>query len=106
MLNIRNLKIDPASLGAKKLLVDIAPVHDYRDNQRLSEIIGYRYIVALPEHSLEKVGVKILGKQLLEKPESFVEVEFSGLELSVYMSDGKPMVTARATAVTLAKPKA
>ncbi|MCI6604321.1 MAG: hypothetical protein MSC56_00255 [Clostridiales bacterium] len=27
MLNIRDLRIDPASLGAKKLLVDVAPAY-------------------------------------------------------------------------------
>ena len=30
MLNIRDLKIDPASLGAKKLLVDIVPTYEYK----------------------------------------------------------------------------
>ena len=34
MLNIRDLRIDPASLGAKKLLVDIVPVYEYKNNQR------------------------------------------------------------------------
>lgn len=31
MLNIRDLKIDPASLGAKMLLVDIAPAYAYKE---------------------------------------------------------------------------
>lgn len=69
MLNIRDLIIDPVSLGAKKLLVDITPAYEYKDGRRMETITGYRYIVALPEHSLEKIGVKIEGKQLLEKPE-------------------------------------
>ena len=34
MLNIRDLKIDPASLGAKKLLVDIVPTYEYKDGHR------------------------------------------------------------------------
>ena len=38
---------------------------------------GYRYVVALPDHQLEKLGVKIEGRQLLEKPEGFAEVGFS-----------------------------
>ena len=53
MLNIRDLKIDPASLGAKKLLVDITPAYEYKDGRRSDTITGYRYVVALPEHSLE-----------------------------------------------------
>ena len=71
MLNIRNLKIDPTSLGEKMLLVDITPAYEYKDGRRLDTVTGYRYIVALPEHGLEKLGVKIDGKQLLEKPDGY-----------------------------------
>ena len=89
MLNIRDLKIDPASLGAKKLLVDIVPTYEYKDGHRTETVTGYRYIVALPDLSLEKLGVKIGGKQLMEKPDGYAEVEFSGLEVSAYESQGK-----------------
>ena len=101
MLNIRDLKIDPASLGTKKLLVDIAPAYGYKDGRRLDTVTGYRYIVALPEHGLEKLGVKIKGKQLLEKPDGFAEVEFSGLEVFAYESQGKTQVSARAAGISL-----
>ena len=33
MLNIRNLKIDPTSLGEKMLLVDITPAYEYKDGR-------------------------------------------------------------------------
>ena len=105
MLNIRDLKIDPASLGAKKLLVDITPAYEYKDGRRMDTITGYRYVVALPEHSLEKLGVKIEGKQLLEKPEGFVEVEFSGLEVFAYESQGKTQISAKATGISLVNKK-
>ncbi len=103
MLNIRDLKIDPASLGAKKLLVDITPAYEYKDGHRSDTITGYRYIVALPEHGLEKIGVKIEGRQLLEKPEGYAEVEFSGLEVFAYESQGKTQISAKATGVSLVK---
>ena len=32
MINIRDLRIDPNSLGAQKLLVDILPVFEYKDH--------------------------------------------------------------------------
>jgi len=64
MINIRDLRIDPASLGAKKLLVDIVPVYEYKNNQRTDEVVAHRYIVALPELRLEKIGVKIDGKSI------------------------------------------
>jgi len=105
MLNIRDLKIDPASLGAKKLLVDITPAYEYKDGRRMDTITGYRYVVALPEHSLEKLGVKIEGKQLLEKPEGFVKVEFSGLEVFAYESQGRTQISAKATGISLANKK-
>ena len=101
MLNIRNLKIDPTSLGEKMLLVDITPAYEYKDGRRLDTVTGYRYIVALPEHGLEKLGVKIDGKQLLEKPDGFAEVEFTGLEVFAYEAQGKTQISARATGITL-----
>lgn len=105
MLNIRDLKIDPASLGAKKLLVDITPAYEYKDGRWSETITGYRYIVALPEHGLEKIGVKIEGRQLLEKPKGFAEVEFSGLEVFAYESQGKTQISAKATGISLANRK-
>ena len=101
MLNIRNLKIDPTSLGEKMLLVDITPAYEYKDGRRLDTVTGYRYIVALPEHGLEKLGVKIDGKQLVEKPDGFAEVEFDGLEVFAYEAQGKTQISARATGITL-----
>ena len=101
MLNIRNLKIDPTSLGEKMLLVDITPAYEYKDGRRLDTVTGYRYIVALPEHGLEKLGVKIDGKQLLDKPDGFAEVEFDGLDVFAYEAQGKTQISARATGITL-----
>ena len=34
MLNIRDLRIDPASLGEKKLLVEIIPSYEYKDGAK------------------------------------------------------------------------
>lgn len=106
MLNIRDLRIDPASLGAKKLLVDIMPAYEYKDGKRTDTLTGYRYVVALPEHALEKLSVKIEGKQLMEKPDGFAEVEFSGLEVGAYETREGVRFTARATGVALANRKA
>ena len=105
MLNIRDLRIDPASLGSRKLLVDITPAYEYKDGRRSDTITGYRYIVALPEHGLEKLGVKIEGRQLLEKPEGFAEVEFSGLEVFAYEAQGRTQISAKATGISLVNKK-
>lgn len=101
MLKIQDLIIDPRSLGNKLWLVDIAPVYEYRDNARTNNIIGHRYVVALPDKELEKIGVKIDGPQLLDKPDGYVPVTFDGLELSIYWSQGQPQVGARATGIHL-----
>ena len=69
MLNIRDLRIAPGSLGDKKLLVDITPAFEYKDGKRMGNLIGYRYTIALPNHHLEKISVRIDGKHLIEKAE-------------------------------------
>lgn len=105
MLNIRDLKIDPASLGKPLLLVDVRPYSDYKDGKALEGISGYRYDVCLAAHRLEKLGVKIEGPQLMESPEDgAVEVEFSGLEVSAYQKRfkeeyGPVMFTAKAAGI-------
>ena len=63
MLNLRDLKIDNASLGP---------------------------------HHLEKLSVRIDGEQRMEQPDGFVEVDFDGLEVSAYESQGKVQFTAKA----------
>ena len=83
MLNIRDLRIDPASLGEKKLLVEIIPAYEYK-------------IV------LGKIGVRIDGEQLMDKPEGFVEVEFENLEVLAYEMRGNVQISAKATGISLA----
>ena len=102
MLNIRNLRIDPASLGEKKLLVEIIPAYEYKDGLKTSNISGYRYVVALPKHNLEKINIRIDGEQLMDKPEGFVEVEFENLEVGAYEKNGSVLLTAKATDIRLA----
>ena len=51
MLNLRDLRIDPASLGRKMLLVDVMPAYEYKDGKRTETVTGYRYVVCLAEHS-------------------------------------------------------
>ena len=102
MLNIRDLRIDPASLGEKKLLVEILPAYEYKGRDKTNNILGYRYIIALPKHNLEKISVKIDGEQLMDKPEGFVEVEFENLEVSAYEKNGSVLISAKATGISLA----
>ena len=83
--------------------MDIAPAYQYDNGKRTDNVTGYRYIIALPAHSLEKIGVRIDGKQLMEKPEGFAEVEFSDLEVSAYESQGHVQLTAKATGISAAK---
>ena len=102
MLNIRDLRIDPASLGEKMLLVEIIPSYEYKDGAKTNNISGYRYVVALPKHNLEKISVKIDGEQLMDKPESFVEVEFENLEVLAYEMRENVQISAKATGISLA----
>lgn len=102
MLNIRDLRIDPASLGEKMLLVEITPTYEYKNGTKTTNVLGYRYTVALPRHNLEKLGVKIDGEQLMDKPEGFVEVEFENLEVLAYEMRGTVQISAKATDIRLA----
>ena len=99
MLNIRDLKIDNASLGRKMLLVEVVPAYEYKDKQRTDTITGYRYVVCLVDHHLEKLNVRIDGTQLMAQPDGFVEVEFEGLEVRGYEAQGKVQFTAKATGI-------
>ena len=99
MLNIRDLKIDNASLGRKMLLVEVVPAYEYKDKQRTDTISGYRYVVCLVDHHLDKLIVRIVGPQRMAQPEGFVEVEFEGLEVRGYESQGKVQFTAKATSI-------
>ena len=65
-MKITDLMIDPRSLGDKLWLVDVSPAYEYKDNRRTDTILGYRYAVAMPEKGLDKINVRIDGKQLME----------------------------------------
>ena len=105
-MRIQDLIIDPRSLGSKLWLVSVTPAHAYQNGQRTDVISGYKYNIALPEKSLEKVSVKIDGKQLLSAPETgYVEVKFDNLELYFFWQNGQPQVAAKATGVSLANHK-
>ena len=105
-MRIQDLTIDPRSLGSKLWLVDVAPAYEYKDNRRTDNVLGYRYSICLPEKSLEKINVRVDGKQLLEKPESgYVEVTFTGLEVFIYWQSGQPQVGARASGISLVNHK-
>jgi len=103
MLRIQDLVVDAhKSFGNKYWLVGTAPAYEYRDGRRTENVTGYRYAICLPEKGLEKIGVKIDGKQQMEAPESgYVEVKLDGLELHFYWSNGQPQVAAKATSISL-----
>ena len=81
-------------------------IYEYKDNKRTENITGYRYTVAMPEKALEKINIKIDGRQLVEKPNGYAEVTFTGLELSLYMMNNQPQVKATATGISLVNNKA
>jgi hypothetical protein len=58
-------------------------------------------------HNLDKLSVKIAGKQLLDTPtDGYSEVEFTDLVVRPYVGhDGRLALTATATAVKIATTK-
>ena len=104
-MKITDLIIDPRSLGGKLWLVDVSPAYEYQNNHRTETITGYRYAVALPEKGLDKINVKIDGKQLMDTPEGYTEVRFDSLEVFVYWFRGDYAVGAKATGIHAVNPK-
>ena len=104
-MKLTDLIISPKSLGDKLWLVDVTPAYEYKDNRRTDTVTGYRYAVAMPDKGLEKINVKIDGKQLMEAPDGFVEVRFEGLEVFIYWSQGQPQVGAKAAGIQLVNSK-
>jgi hypothetical protein len=60
----------------------------------------------MPDKGLEKINVRIDGKQLMEAPNGYVEVNFTGLEVFIYWSQGQPQVGAKAKGIIQANTKA
>ena len=98
-MQITNLKLNSNCIGKKMLLVDVAPYYKYESGQRTNEIEGYRYTVALPDVGFDKLGVKIEGKQLIEKPDTYLDVVFDGLEIFIYWRAGVYDVGATAAGI-------
>lgn len=105
MLSIRDVAIDPKSLGNKMILTDVLPVYEFINNRRGDKIVGYKYVVALPKHSFEKIAVKIAGDKLVEKPETYAEVNFENIEVFAYNSQGVIVIGARATDIKIINSK-
>lgn len=101
-MKVNELKIDAlASIGPNPILVDIVPSYIYENGHRTEKLSGYRYVIALPAHSLDKLSVKIESdKMLIERSEDeFPVVEFDGLEMSLYWTPTGYQVSARASGI-------
>ena len=101
-MKVNELKIDAyASIGPNPILVDIVPSYIYENGHRTEKLSGYRYVIALPAHSLDKLSVKIESdKMLIERAEDeFPVVEFDGLEISIYWTPTGYQVSARASGI-------
>ena len=84
----------------------VIPAYQYTNGQRTDTITGYRYSICLPEKGLEKINIRIEGKQLVEALESgYVEVTLSGIEVFLYWQNGAVQVGAKATGISLVNHK-
>ena len=104
-MKLSDLIVSPKSLGDKLWLVDVSPAYEYKEGKRSDTILGYRYSIALPEHELDKIDVRIDGQQQAEAPNGYEEVRFDGLEMFIYWSKGEYHVGARANGIHIVNPK-
>lgn len=104
-MKLSDLIGSPKSLGDKLWLVDVSPAYEYKEGKRSDTILGYRYSIALPEHELDKIDVRIDGQQQAEAPNGYEEVRFDNLEVFIYWSKGDYHVGAKATGIHIVTPK-
>lgn len=98
-MKITDLLIDPRSFGERLWLVDVVAAYEYNEGKRTDKIVGYRYVLALPDRGLDKVSVKIAGPQQIEKPDGYVPVELDKLEIYIYGFQGSYQFGARASGI-------
>lgn len=81
--------------GNEFWLVSIKP------NEKNGELLGYKYIVSCVDRDLEKISVKIPGKQLIPSPEkgAYIPVSIKGLTAEYYLIDGKQIISFNATGI-------
>ena len=100
MINLSDLIIDNRSVGSLLYLVGVKPVYNYVNGQRVSdEVVGYKYEIAMPEHHMEKINVRIDGDRQMDEPESFQEVKIEGLQLALYWTPQGHQVSATASKI-------
>ena len=100
-MNTKELRLDNACLGQQMLLVAIVP-DMYVNGQRVSEPVGYRYDVCLRAHGMDKLSVRISGRQQMDAPlpEADVYVRFENLTVRPYVNgNGRLALTATASAI-------
>lgn len=105
---ISNLLYLAIACIGQTLLVDIRPYYDYTDNVRSQDPVGYIYDVCLPMHKMDKLFVKIPGKQLMDAPlNGALPVEFANLHARPYVDrNGRLAVTATANGIKAVNDKA
>ncbi len=101
-MKITDLRIDPRSIGTRPLLVEVIPAYAYSEGKRTNTVTAYRYVIVMPDHSFDKLAVRIEGKQQIDAPEGYAEVAFQGLEIYTYWTPTGYQVGARAKGIQLA----
>lgn len=105
---INNLLYLAIACIGQTLLVDIRPYYNYTDGVRSQDPVGYIYDVCLPMHKMDKLFVKIPGKQLIDMPPNgAIPVEFVDFIAKPYVDrSGRLAVTASATGIKAVNDKA
>lgn len=103
MINLNDLRIDNSCFGKHKILADVKPYYSYGSDSK--DLDGYKYKIVFPSLKMESVDVKIPGaKQIELKGDDFPYVELEGLEVKVYVIEGKPIITATAKNIHIINP--
>lgn len=105
-MEIKDLVIDAYATVGRTWLVDVTQYYEYKNGVPTNNIEGFKYNVALPEHKLSKIAVKIKGRKIMDTPAEFEEVVFKDLEIYLYMDKFKQLqIGARATGISVVEEK-
>lgn len=81
---IKQVVVDPATIGDRLRLCGVRPYYEYIDGQRTNNRVGYTYTVTCSALHGERLDIKIPGKQMLSEEDYDSLLKFDGLRVGIY----------------------
>ncbi|MBQ6430887.1 MAG: hypothetical protein IJJ99_03300 [Oscillospiraceae bacterium] len=99
MIDPRNLELTRDVFPDEMLLVSVSNAYAYDGGQRTDIITGIRCCVVIPSLNYERLNVKLPKTAIVDDDLIGFPVEFSDFVAKIYVMNGRPGITATASAV-------